>query len=152
MKKQRRNLPLLLLSVRERVRQPFQPVFRQFGITEQQWRILRQLYERHDMGVTQIADACLILAPSIVGIIPRMETMGLVERKTVATDRRRANISLTPKGREMVEQILPVLEVKYRELEETLGSGRMQTLFEVLDEVDARLAEAHAHLKEKPPR
>lgn len=144
MKKHRRNLPLLLLSVREKVRHGFQPVFRQFGITEQQWRILRQLYERHDMGVTQIADACLILAPSIVGIIPRMEALGLVARKPVAGDRRRANISLTPKGTEMVEQILPRLDVIYQELEDSLGQPRMQELFRILDEVGDRLTEVQA--------
>ena len=96
------------------------------------------------MGVTQIADACLILAPSIVGIIPRMETMGLVARKPVAGDRRRANISLTPKGLEMVEQILPRLDVIYQELEDSLGETRLQELFRVLDEVAARLTEVQA--------
>lgn len=144
MKKHRRNLPLLLLSVRERVRHGFQPVFRSFGITEQQWRILRQLYERHDMGVTQIADACLILAPSIVGILPRMEAMGLVERKAVAGDRRRANISLSAHGRNMVEQILPLLDVQYQALEDSLGEAKLQELFTVLDEVNARLTEVQS--------
>ena len=96
------------------------------------------------MGVTQIADACLILAPSIVGIIPRMEALGLVGRKPVAGDRRRANISLTPKGLEMVEQILPKLDVIYQELEDSLGQPLMQELFRVLDSVADRLSDVQA--------
>ena len=65
-------------------------------------------------------------------------------RKPVAGDRRRANISLTPKGTEMVEQILPKLSVIYQELEDSLGKPLMQELFRVLDAVADRLAEVQA--------
>ena len=40
-----RNLPLLLLQARERVLSHFRPLLNANGVTEQQWRIVRVLYE-----------------------------------------------------------------------------------------------------------
>ena len=60
-----------------------------------------------EMGMGKLADACLILRPSIVGIIARMEELGLVRRRADGRDKRRAQISLTPKGQALVATSMP---------------------------------------------
>jgi homoprotocatechuate degradation regulator HpaR len=141
MRKYRKNLPLLLLTVREAIRANFQPTLRKYGITEQQWRILRALHEAKLMGVTEIADACLIFRPSIVGIVQRMEEMNLVKRAAVKTDKRRVNISLTPRGKALVNEIMPIFDAIYQQLENAVGAEKLDTLYHVLDDMMTHLGE-----------
>lgn len=138
----RRNLPLLLLRVRELVRAQFQPVFREHGITEQQWRILRSLYEKPGQSVVEIADACCIMRPSIVGIIARMIEMGLLEREKSHTDKRRSHVHLTVAGRDMVQQILPKFERIYLHIEDEVGKKRLDGLYRTLDDFSKHMGEA----------
>jgi homoprotocatechuate degradation regulator HpaR len=139
MSSDRGNLTLLLLSVREKVRRDFLPALRKAGLTNQQWRILRILYERGDAGINQLSNDCVIMRPSVVSIVPRLEKIGFVTREKVAGDKRRTSISLTPKGRAKVEEILPVFKDLYDRLEERLGKAELDELFAVLRKVNAKL-------------
>jgi len=130
----RRNLPLLLLSVRETVRAHFQPTFRDNDITEQQWRILRALYESPGQSVVEIADSCCIMRPSIVGIIARMVHLDLIERERSETDKRRSHVHLTPKGRALVEKLLPVFDRIYRHIEDKVGKTCLDGIYAALDD------------------
>lgn len=138
----RRNLPLLLLQVREQVRAQFQPVFRDFGITEQQWRVLRSLYERPGLSVVEIADACCIMRPSTVGIIARMIELGFIEREKSGTDKRRSHVHLTDRGRETVDQILPIFEQIYRRIEDGIGIKKLDSLYRTLDDFSDSMTRA----------
>jgi DNA-binding MarR family transcriptional regulator len=65
-----RNLPLLLLHAREAAMGHFRPILKHFGLTDQQWRILRTLSESGDgLEPGQIAETCKIQKPSLTGII-----------------------------------------------------------------------------------
>jgi homoprotocatechuate degradation regulator HpaR len=138
-KPRRGNLTVLLLSVREKVRKDFMPVLRDFGINNQQWRILRVLYDKGDSGITQIADDCVIMRPSVATIVPRLEAMGLVTRRKVDGDKRRNDVSITQKGKDLVEQILPILDRVYESFEEKLGVEQLDELFNVLNRVNSKL-------------
>lgn len=135
----RRNLPLLLLSVREIVRAHFQPVFRDNDITEQQWRILRTLYETPGQGIVEIADACCIMRPSIVGIVARMAELDLIQREKSESDKRRSHVHLTAKGHALVEKLLPVFDEIYRHIELEIGPARLDGIYTALDEFAAAM-------------
>lgn len=137
--KYRRNLPLLLLKVRELVRSHFQPTFREYGITEQQWRILRLLDEHPNQSVVEIADECSIMRPSIVGIIARMVEMNLLVREPCKKDRRRAIVNITPEGQKMVEEILPIFEEIYRDIANFVGKEKLDQVFVLLDDFSNRM-------------
>ncbi len=139
MSEERGNLTLLLLSVREKVRRDFLPALRKAGLTNQQWRILRVLYERGDSGINQLSNDCVIMRPSVASIIPRLEKADLVARNKVPGDKRRTSISLTSKGRAKVEEILPTFSGLYQRLEERLGKTELDELFAVLRKVNAKL-------------
>ena len=78
----RRNLALLLLSARESVMANFRPTLKAFGLTDQQWRILRALNSAGEMEAGQIADTCKILSPSLTGILSRSRSR-IVSHKRV---------------------------------------------------------------------
>jgi homoprotocatechuate degradation regulator HpaR len=140
----RRNLPLLLLRAREAVISHFRPILNHFGLTEQQWRIIRALEEQGDMEPWQISEHCQILKPSLTGVLSRMEELGLVRRRRVASDQRRFLVSSTPRGSELVRTMAPLVNRQYGNLERIIGTEMVEGLYRVLDRL---LAGAHGEVK-----
>ena len=136
-----RNLPHLLLRARDTLMAQFRPLLGEYGLTEQQWRILRELLEQGPQEPRQLCDACSISSPSIVGVLQRMEETGLVARERMPHDQRRVLVSTTPKSRQIALALVPRIEARYAALEQTLGVDAMQ---EVYDTLDALLARAPA--------
>jgi homoprotocatechuate degradation regulator HpaR len=136
-----RNLPHLLLRARDTLMAQFRPLLGEYGLTEQQWRILRELLEQGPQEPRQLCDACSISSPSIVGVLQRMEETGLVARERMPHDQRRVLVSTTPKSRQIALALVPRIEARYAALEQTLGVNAMQ---EVYDTLDALLARAPA--------
>ena len=129
----RRNLPLLLLQAREHVMARFRPILNAHGVTEQQWRVVRALNDEGPLEPRQIGERCCISSPSMAGMLARMEDLGLVDRKRMEQDQRRVLVSLTSKGTSLVEQVTPLSEQAYRELESELGRDFVAALYEQLD-------------------
>jgi len=63
-----RSLPMMLYRTLDTVMPSFRKIFNDFGLTEQQWRVLRVLWEGDDITIRQLAEVTLIPAPSLVGI------------------------------------------------------------------------------------
>ena len=55
---------MMLYQALDVVMPRFRTIFREFGLTEQQWRILRALWDRDDLSARQLADMTLIPPPS----------------------------------------------------------------------------------------
>ena len=133
-----RNLPHLLLRSREALMAHFRPLLAEHGLTEQQWRILREIVEQGPLEPRQLCEACSISSPSIVGVLARMEEMGLVTRERMAHDQRRVSISMTPKSRQIARRLVPQVEARYALLEQALGVQAMQEVYDALDALLAR--------------
>lgn len=130
-----RNLPLLLLQARERVMARFRPILNAHGVTEQQWRVVRALNDEGPLEPRQIGEMCCISSPSMAGMLARMEDLGLVDRKRMEQDQRRVLVSLTSKSKALVEQITPLSEQTYHELEGMLGRDFITALYGQLDQL-----------------
>ncbi|MES1162929.1 MAG: MarR family transcriptional regulator, partial [Rhizobacter sp.] len=100
-----RNLPHLVLRARDALMAQFRPLLSTHGLTEQQWRIVRELLEQGPQEPRQLCDACSISSPSIVGVLQRMEETGLVARERMPHDQRRVQVSLTPKSRQIAYEL-----------------------------------------------
>jgi len=131
---QRRNLALLMLQGREKVMGNFRRIVSHHGLTEQQWRVLREIGNAgQPMEQSQLCETCQILSPSLAGVLARMEEMGLVERTRVDTDQRRMLVALTARSRALIESIAPLVEQQYAYLEEAVGSATVTELYRALD-------------------
>jgi homoprotocatechuate degradation regulator HpaR len=128
-----RNLPQLFLKARESLMSHFRPVLNHFGLTEQQWRILRALDEHAQLEPREICDLCQILSPSMAGVLARMEEMGLVERERVAADQRRVLVRLAPKGDRLIDEIAPLIELQYQLIEKAYGKRIFDDLSKALE-------------------
>ncbi len=137
-----RNLPHLLLRSRETLMAHFRPLLAEQGLTEQQWRILREVVEQGPLEPRQLCEACSISSPSIVGVLARMEETGLVTRARMAHDQRRVRVSLTAKSRRIAQKLVPLIEQRYELLERALGLRPIQEVYDALDALLARTPRA----------
>lgn len=136
------SLPMALLRAREAVMCEFRPLLREHDVTEQQWRVLRAVYEVEAIEVTALAELCFILMPSLSRILRSLEQRRLVERRTVPTDQRRAEIRITPAGRRLVAAVAPASEERYAEITRAIGARKLDKLYELLAAVSAGLTPA----------
>ena len=140
-----RNQPLLLLQARERVISHFRPILNANGVTEQQWRIVRVLYEQSSLEPRQIVELCRISSPSMAGVLARMEELGLVARRRMPRDQRRVHVSLTARARAMAARMAPQIDATYRRIEQQIGPEFSVRLQQTLDQLLTAL-EAHTTL------
>ncbi len=128
-----RNLPLLLLQARERVISHFRPILNANGVTEQQWRIVRVLYEVPSLEPREIVELCRISSPSMAGVLARMEELGLVLRRRLPHDQRRVRVSLTPRARAMAGRMAPLIDATYRRIERKIGAEFSERFQQAID-------------------
>jgi len=130
------SLPMALLGAREAAMQRFRPMLAEFGLTEQQWRVLRALASAEEpLEVTQVADRTALLPPSVSRIVARLAEDGLIERTTVAHDQRRATLRLTRPGHDLVTRVAPHSERIYAEIEAAFGAERLGRLLAELHDL-----------------
>jgi homoprotocatechuate degradation regulator HpaR len=129
------SLPMLLLRAREATMSYFRPLLQQHGLTEQQWRILRALHEVGAQDSGELAARCCILAPSMTGILKRMEAENLIQRQRSATDGRRIGVQMTDKSRALFDQLSPLVEARYQDIRDQLCPERLALLYELLEEM-----------------
>lgn len=129
-----RNLPQLFLKAREGLMSHFRPILNHYGVTEQQWRILRVLDEYGQLEPREICELCQILSASMAGVLSRMEETGLVHRARSAEDQRRVIVRLAAKGDQLIAEIAPLIDEQYRRIEQAFGKRVFNDLFKVLEE------------------
>ncbi len=134
------SLPMALLRAREAVMRRFRPGLRDRGVTEQQWRILRALAHSGSLEVTALAEATFLLAPSLSRILPDLESRGLISRRQMDSDLRRAVVSLEPKGLKLIAAHAPDSEAAYDYIARSFGPERLDQLFTLLRELEETLA------------
>ena len=100
------SLPIVLLRARESVMAPIRKMLSHSDVTEQQWRILRVLLEHGASDAKSVAERACLLFPSLTRMAIAMETRGLISRKPDETDGRRLVLTITAKGRQVIESNL----------------------------------------------
>ena len=129
------SLPMLLYAAIDVVMPRFRQIFKEFGLTEQQWRVLRVLWDIEEISHSDLARFALIPAPSLVGVVDRLNKMQLVERRQSALDRRVVLIATTKQGRELREQIMPAVQQSYFELRDSIDDSTWRALIDGLEDL-----------------
>jgi len=96
------------ILLKKKARRFFQSVLN----SDAQFNIMMILkYSDSPLTQNDLSRKLLVDKSNITGLIDRMEKMGLLRRNTVAGDRRRYHITLTPKGTKLINE----LEIAYEE-------------------------------------
>ncbi len=135
-----RSLPMSLLRAREAVMRQFRPSLRHHALTEQQWRILRALTSVESIEVTDLARLAFLLGPSLSRILRDLEARGLIERRSAEADLRRAVVSISPRGFELIEAVAPTSEAIYAAITKRYGARKLAELQAMLGALEESLA------------
>ncbi|MEM8562469.1 MAG: homoprotocatechuate degradation operon regulator HpaR [Pseudomonadota bacterium] len=136
-----RSLPMALLRAREAVMKKFSPALKEHGLSPQQWRVIRVLVEEDTLDATEIAERCALLMPSLSRILQNLERRKLVWRETARDDQRRSLVSISGKGRRLFQTLSPINEARYAFITERFGYGKLELLYELLDELVEKIDE-----------
>jgi DNA-binding MarR family transcriptional regulator len=117
------------------------PVFEKAKITPQQWAVLSALADE-DAPVTLVALArrLAVTKQNMTGMIARLEQLGVAERQGDPNDLRSSRVTLTRRGKTLVEKVRPTYEDWVRSLGDGDISERdLQSLTRTVDRLIARL-------------
>jgi len=131
------SLPMMLYRALDAVMPRFRTIFLEFGLTEQQWRVLRVLWEYEQMALLKLAGLTLISAPSLVGVVDRLLTAGLVTRQRSETDRRVLFVVVTEQGRDLKNQVMPRVQAAYAELEQSMDAEEWGQVLHALESISS---------------
>ncbi len=126
---------MMLYRTLDTVMPRFRKIFNEFGITEQQWRVLRVLWEQEAVTINRLAELTLIPAPSLVGIIDRLERDELVIRQRDQVDRRKVNVVLIARGVELEDQVMPRVAAAYADLKQSVDNTTWDLVLQGLQEI-----------------
>ncbi|MEM6845021.1 MAG: MarR family transcriptional regulator [Bacteroidota bacterium] len=99
----------LLEKAQRRIKQYAQKKFAEFdfGVTVDQWMVLKQLYVRSDLNQSELAEATYKGMPTLTRIVDLLCSKGLAQRIADPQDRRRCQVHLTDIGKAKVEEMKP---------------------------------------------
>lgn len=143
-------LPNLLLDVREGFLAAFRSLFRQFGVTDQQFRVLSILNKTGDLEIGKLARRGRIVAPSMTGILDRMVEIGWVARKA-SKGQRWGVVALTASGQRLIRQLQPQADERVAALQAALGPNQLKVLKDLLTKARAVIREMGAPYQDVPP-
>ena len=115
-------LPYQLAVVASRVSRRFAERYRaEFGLTIPEWRVLAHLGQSGAVSVREIEARVDMDKSKISRAAARLEGAGLIEKRENAEDRRLLQMTLTPKGRDLMDRLAPIAETYQAELVAALG-------------------------------
>lgn len=126
------SLPMLLNEALDRVMPAYRSIFAAHDLTEQQWRVLRVLWDETEMANIHISRRTLIPTNSLVGVLERLERRGLIARSRSVDDRRVMLARLTTDGRRLGKTVGPALKQVHDAVEQRLSKAQWETLSQLL--------------------
>lgn len=129
-----------LLRTADLVRRGVGRVLEPYGITPQQYNVLRILRGAGEQGLPtlEIGERMIEQAPGITRLLDRLEAKSLVRRERCPQDRRQVLCWLTPAGRELVERLDGPIDGEDAEAVAMLAAEDQERLLRLLDALRTR--------------
>jgi DNA-binding MarR family transcriptional regulator len=125
---------LNVLRTADQLQIRFARLFRRFGLTCQQYNVLRILQgEGRPLPILEIAARMITVVPGITGLIDRLESANLVERKRCDEDRRVIYVALAPHAIEILTQIERPLKELHKEVLGHMSGDELNSLSRLLE-------------------
>ncbi|MBI1175730.1 MAG: MarR family transcriptional regulator [Sideroxydans sp.] len=112
---------------------------RPLGYSRSRWMVLLHISRNDGINHRALADLLGIEAPTLVRLIDRMETEGLLKRRACETDRRVKQLHLSPAGRKEVERIWASAADLRKELLSGLSQTEIGVTLNALHNIRAKL-------------
>lgn len=99
-----------------------------FGLSRAEFVILYSLGLLNGITASEIAASTAFPKNTLSRSVNRITKLGLIERKAGETDRRQQNLSLTPKGRAILDEAIPLFVALEAEMLAPLSLVERETL------------------------
>ncbi|OGX35530.1 MAG: hypothetical protein A3C36_05490 [Omnitrophica WOR_2 bacterium RIFCSPHIGHO2_02_FULL_52_10] len=90
--------------------------FQSVSITQTQIFTIITIAEGAPIRLSELSQKLNISAPTVTGIVDRLEKLAYVRRIPDRADRRAINVDLTPKGRALAQKFKSTIKSKWKEL------------------------------------
>lgn len=107
-------------------------IFRKHGLTFMQFAVLEALYHKGDLKIGEIVEKILATGGNMTVVIRNLAKSNLIEKRSTPEDRRAAIISLTAKGREIMDRTFPDYLEDLRAFMNHLGDSEKKSLVSML--------------------
>ena len=126
-----------LFRTADLIRQRFVRVMAPYGVTQQQYNVLRILRGAGHEGLATlaIAERMVERTPGITRLIDRLLAKGLVERERAAGDRRCVVCRITPAGLELLDRLTEPMDQADDESLSMLSVEEQEQLIGLLDRI-----------------
>ncbi|HJP90658.1 MAG TPA: MarR family transcriptional regulator [Pyrinomonadaceae bacterium] len=122
----------------------------QLEICGSDFAVLEALFHKGPLPVNEIGKKVLLTSGSITTAVDRLETKGLVERRSHGTDRRARVVHLTKEGRKMIAKAYADHAADMERLASaSLNRKERQTLIRLLKQIGFAAAESSTRAKAK---
>lgn len=116
---------------------------RPHGLSQATWQALWHLSQSPGgLAQAELAEHLGIEGPTLVRLLDRLEADGLVERRSLASDRRRKQVRLTAKAGPLVEQVLTIITGLRAEIMAGIPDADLQQGLQLLSLIRDRLTDA----------
>lgn len=116
---------------------------KRFGITLNEWRVIGLTHATEKATVTSIRAELSMDKGQLSRTVSSLADRGLVRTATGTTDRRVIQVSLSPQGRTLHDEVLAEVISRNEQVVGCLGAGECAEFLRLLDKLTA-LAEARA--------
>lgn len=113
-----------------------------YGIPGSCWFVLRALWQRDGVSQRELSAMLGLAEPALMMTLRTMERLGLVARTRDDADKRRINILLTPRARDMEEELLGVAAEINRGMLAMVSQDERSVMMSSLRSVHTELARA----------
>lgn len=126
-----------VLHTADVLRRRFEELFEPYGLTMQQYNVLRILRgaRPESLRTMEIAERMIERAPGITRLVDRLEEKGMVHRGRSRADRRCVLCKITEEGLELLAELDGPVEEADDEALAMLDEGEVETLIGLLDRI-----------------
>ena len=147
----RESLPYWIISTAHLLEQRFNTAFAPLGITFRQAEVMVMLSVDGALSQIEVARRMGIEAPTLAGIVARMEAAGWIVRESCSTDRRKKLLRLTDRVGPLWAQIFDrALEVRGC-LTDGVAAEKIQEMIDILEKMQGNLERREKRAKEEAP-
>ena len=109
------------------------------GITFRQWQVLAWLAHEGELAQSELADRMQVQAPTLVGILDRMERDGWIVREACSSDRRKKIVRPTPRVEPVWSKMVACAREVRSRATQGIESEQLEQVMEVLGAIQVNL-------------
>ncbi|MGI6679496.1 MAG: MarR family winged helix-turn-helix transcriptional regulator [Dehalobacterium sp.] len=106
-----------------------------WGLSQTKANVLLLLYKNEALALWELGEKLLVSRANITGLMDRLSKSGLVTREINPLDRRSLIAKLTPKGKMLIEEIIPLLKDFTEKVFSPLSETEQEQLIKLLQKI-----------------